>query len=250
MRKSDFYKQQALQNSSVINKDYLPQIIKVWQENGYDPDYLLDTKNNFYNVLEDYHLSNPELKKLDKSGYGATELDRYIFSINNDISTYRLLYFRSRDYFCGFYNVKKHAYFSQDEVACYALWNLSNVWERSDTYGEERYDSVAEKYQAIMCNVAALQIAEDVTQYYDEKKMCDAKLTMKNLSTFVYRKFHVGKIFDPEEMRFRKPKDFKEFTHYIHTQYWFYDPSKGYRPDAPYKWDESIPDISLLIGKQ
>ena len=53
-------------------------------------------------------------------------------------------------------------------------------------------------------------------------------------------------IFDPEKMEYRKVKDFKEFTHFIHTRYWFHDPSKGYHKDAPYKWDADVPRLDDL----
>ena len=56
----------------------------------------------------------------------------------------------------------------------------------------------------------------------------------------VYGPF-VGQIYDTETKCYRKPKNFEEFTHYLHTRYWFNDPSKGYHINAPYKWDKDVP---------
>lgn len=264
MRKSEYLNKKNESPNKVLNQDYLPMIKKAWEEYGYDPDYLLTEHDGFYNILEDYHKSKNELKKMRPNRKGVTpfreeNLDDYQFMVQEDIATYRRLYDYAKLNFCGFYDVEHHRYFSQDEVACYARWFFENSWRSREDYTQgfsennsyfyelcRKYDALLDKYTAIMCNVAALLIAIDVTQYLDEKKLYHAHIKKENVRKFVKYGSYAGQIFDPEKMEYRKVKDFKEFTHFIHTRYWFHDPSKGYHKDAPYKWDADVPRLDDL----
>lgn len=255
MRKSDYLKQQSAASKPVIlNAEYLPDIKKEWQKYGYDPNYLLDTTNDFYNILEDYHLGKREVRALSPAFR-----EDYLFMLDEDAFTYRLLFNRAKNYFCGFYNVRKRKYFSRDEVAVYATWHLDNIGNSrgrymtgieegtsSYKYFENLYDTIHGKFVSLMCNISALLIAIDVTEYLDSRKMYHANITKSNVEKFLRLGFHAGEIFDPTEMRYRKPKDFDEYAYYIHTDFWFSDPSKGYKPDATYKWDKDIPSLKQL----
>lgn len=208
----------------------------------------------------------------------AVDFNTYLFSIEEDQVIYRFLYDQAKAFFCGFYNVKKHDYFSIDEVAEYATWYLENLWvKRKDFFSmsfwlgdskftrgveiipdspdskkglynelETQYDMVHDKFQAIMCNIAAFLIAVDVSEYLDEKSVYNASPNKYNVNKFLKYGPHAGEIFDPEIMCYRKAKDFEEYAYHIHTDFWFHDPSKGYKPDAKYKWSQDIPDISEL----
>lgn len=264
MRKSEFVNKKNEGPNKVLNQDYLPQIKKVWEDCGYDPDYLLTEHNGFYNVLEDYHKSKSELKKMrpDRRGihpYGEDFIEDYQFMVKEDVQTYRRLYNIARLNFCGFYCVEQHRYFTQDEVARYAEWMLENTWCSRDSYTrgfnennsyffelQNKYDAILGKYTAIMCNIAALLIATDMTQYLEEKKLYRAHVKKENVRKFIRHGPYAGQIFDPESMQYRKVEDFAEFAHCIHTQYWFHDPSKGYHKDAPYKWDADVPHLDRL----
>lgn len=262
MRKSEYIKQQATSTPKRVLKDeFLPEIKKVWKQYGYDSDYLLDENDNFYNVLEDFFMSKDELQAAQKRCSFATS--DYCFERNNDVKLYRQLFDLARMSLCGFYYVKKHRYFKASEVHPYAEWYLDlmdrgkhyfmlDSSEDKDSEGyiyfEEKYETLCNKYSALFNNIAALLIAIDVTQYLEEKKICDKHITKNNVDKFLQYGPRAGYIFDAEEMKYRKPKDFKEFTHHLHTRYWFHDASKGYHIDAPYKWSPEIPLPEQLLG--
>lgn len=256
MRISEFKKQQSQENISILTKEYLPEIKKVWVRYGHDPDYLLDVNNDFHNILTDYHKSKQEIRDMANPRYtlGQERMEDYMFRVTEDVTTYRILYDKAKAYLCGFYRTDKKRYFSVNETALYAEWYLANIWcSRKEYIGNARentshydfmshkYDSYLGKYQAIFSNIAALLIAADVTQYLDEKKICDKNITKSNVDKFLQYGPQAGYIFDPETMEYRKPENFEEFTHHLHTQYWFHDPAKGYHIDAPYKWDPDVP---------
>lgn len=248
MRKSEYIRQTALQQP-ILSKEFIDEITDVWLKYGYDPEYLLDTNDDFHNILADYHLTESELKNLARTPGGNMQIERYKYTVAEDVRTYKALYDRAKEYFCGFYNVPKNTYFSPEEVACYALWDYSILAESRKSsngysYYNQRFDCRAEKYKAIMCNVAAFLIAEDVIEYLQGYNSLD--ILKKRIKKMTSHGIHANEIFDSEQMCYREPKDFDEFAHLIHTEYWFRDKSKGYTPDAKYKWDDSIPSIKQL----
>lgn len=255
MRKVE-YKKQYVHPTKILENSYLPEIKKMWVKYGYDPDYLLDENDNFYNVLEDFFLSKEQIKAERKiRSYAIKE---YCFQRENDVRVYRLLYDLARDSLCGFYNVKEHRYFTPAEVSPYAEWYLDSInrgrkyhlgsYKESEKdsegyiYYEGKYEELHNKYSAILDNIAALFIAIDVTRFYDEKKLCNKK----GPERFKYGP-HTGQIFDIETRVYRKPVNFEEFAHDLHTRYWFNDPDKGYHIEAPYKWDKDIPTPENLM---
>lgn len=262
MRKSEYLQQQL--QPRTLNPEYLPTIAKEWSRHGYSADYLLDENDGFYNILEDYHKSKDELKKLESCKKGKILLkgetaDDYRFMVQEDISVFWVLFKYAKLDFCGFYDVKNCRYFSQDEVARYAQWFIENNWcsreiffkdfkEMNSLYNEREreYCSILDKYTAFLCNIAALLIALDVSQYLDEKKVSGKTITEKNVTEFVKYGPYAGQVFDPEKMAYRKVRNFDDFAYAIHTQFWFHDPAKGYHTKARYKWNPDVPALDEL----
>lgn len=262
MRKSEYLQQQV--QPRTLNPEYLHEIAKVWNLYGYSADYLLDENNSFYNVLEDYHKSKREQKEMssDKKGkvsFSGEHIDDYRFMVKEDISVFWTLFKYAKLDFCGFYDVNNSRYFTQDEVARYAEWFISNNWCSLESFfegyekggslfneREKEYCSILDKYTAFMCNIAALLIALDVSQYLDEKKVSGKTITEKNVTEFVKYGPYAGQVFDPEKMAYRKVRNFDDFAYAIHTQFWFHDPAKGYHTKARYKWNPDVPALDEL----
>lgn len=212
-------------------------IKKMWCKYGYDPNYLLDENDDFFNILTDFRMTKEQLEAESRMFSHAYEEDA--FQAADDAKTYIKLYNIAKNFLCGFYNTREYRYFSPGEISSYADWYLSSIKRGRDKF--ILYDEYFSKYNAIFSNIAALLIAADVTQYLDEKKICDKNITKSNVDKFLQYGPQAGYIFDPETMEYRKPENFEEFTHHLHTQYWFHDPAKGYHIDAPYKWNPDVP---------
>ena len=137
MRKSEYIKQQAsLTPTRVLKDEFLPEIKKVWVQHGYDPDYLLDETDNFYNVLEDFFKSKEELKDAQKIHRYA--IDDYCFQRKDDVKIYRQLFNLAKESLCGFYYVSKHRYFFASEVFPYAEWYLDLMDRGRHYYGLDK----------------------------------------------------------------------------------------------------------------
>lgn len=262
MRKSEYLKQQvALTPNVIFERKYIPEIAKTWVEYGYNPNYLLDENDNFYNILEDYFKTKKELKA-DGQTYGKYNIAHYCFQREEDMRIYKKLFDLIKNSFCGFYDVRKKRYFKSSEIYPYAEWYLYMMGRGRDYYGldkpvkgfadhsfeEKIYDTLCDKYSAFFNNIAALFIATDVTQYLEEKSICDKSINKNNVDLFLRYGPKAGYIFDAEKMEYRKPKNFKDFAYDLHTRYWFHDPRKGYHIDAPYKWAPDAPTPEELEG--
>lgn len=257
MRRTESLKQQT--PIRILRDEYLSEIKQEWERHGYDPNYLLDENDNFYNVLEDFYKSKDELKAMS---HWNAYINNYCFQRSDDVRIYKLLFDLARNSLCGFFNVKKRRYFRESEIYPYAEWYLDLIDrgkyfylgryndKDKDSFGyierENEFNELCNKYSAIFSNIGALLIAIDLTQYLDEKKICDKRITKSNVDKFLRYGPQAGYIFDPELMEYRKPKNFKEFAYDLHTRYWFRDPSKGYHIEAPYKWDPDIPTPEQL----
>lgn len=241
MRKSEYLKLQESFNDGgggILIKDHMPLIKEMWFKYGYEPNYLLDENDDFYNLLLDFRKDKDRLAVESQFFSHAYEEDA--FQAAEDAKVYKKLYDIAKNHLCGFYNVKKRRYFNPGEINPYAEWYLDST-RRTRDYPRELYEEYFSKYSAMLENIAALLIAQDVSDYLDGEKMRNASITKNNVGMFLKKGPYAGMIFDPVSMEYRKPIDFEEYAHYIHTDYWFHDPKKGYKPDARYKWDSSVP---------
>ena len=231
MRRKDFI-QKNVASARIIKADYLSVVKEKWSKYGYDPDMYLDENNDLYNILEEFIPTKEELKRDSFS----RKYECAAWQVKEDYRSYKQATDFARNNFCGFYDVKEKRYVRPEEIPDFADYYLIAVYYSSA-------QKIKDKFYEIFDALAAHFIASDVIDFLESKSMYRKPISLKNIDKFNRYGPHAGEIFDPEEMCYRKPKNFEEYTHYLHTNYWFHDPSKGYRPEARYKWNPNIPDL-------
>ena len=231
MRKKDFISK-STPAAPILNPNHLPLVREIWEKNGYDPDMYLNENDDFYNILEDFIPTKEQLKK-DSFTY---KYQCAAWQIQEDVYSFKSALNFTRYNFCGLYDVVEKRYVRPEEVPIFADYYLRCFYQ--GWISEFR-----DKFYAIFDSLAAHFIAMDVITYLESKSMYRVLPNEKNIDLFLRYGIHAGEIFDPDEVRYRKPKNFDEYAYYIHTDYWFHDPEKGYKPDSIYKWNPAIPRL-------